>query len=81
MVLLTAACGCGSSGPARGTAAAPTDVQTVAVVSKTLHTTDRLPAQLLPYEKVDIYPKVTGFIEELSVDIGSSVKKGGKSSP
>jgi len=35
-----------------------------------------LPAQLLPYETVDVYPKVTGFIDSIKVDRGSRVKKG-----
>ncbi len=51
-------------------------VDTVAVVSRKLDTTIILPAQLLPYEAVDVYPKVTGFIDSISVDRGSRVKKG-----
>jgi RND family efflux transporter MFP subunit len=35
-----------------------------------------LPAQILPYEAVDIYPKVTGFIESIAVDRGSRVHAG-----
>jgi RND family efflux transporter MFP subunit len=35
-----------------------------------------LPAQLTPYAAVDIYPKVTGFIDELPVDRGSRVRTG-----
>jgi membrane fusion protein, multidrug efflux system len=41
-----------------------------------LATTLTLPAQLLPYEVVDVYPKVTGFIESLRVDRGSHVRAG-----
>ncbi|HWE30191.1 MAG TPA: biotin/lipoyl-binding protein, partial [Polyangia bacterium] len=73
--LLVVAAGCTRSKPRRpATAAAP--IETVAVVSKKLKATDRLPAQLLAYETVDIYPKVTGFVEEIRVDVGSRVKKG-----
>jgi RND family efflux transporter MFP subunit len=36
----------------------------------------RLPAQLSAFEYVDIYPKVTGYIKTISVDIGSQVKEG-----
>jgi RND family efflux transporter MFP subunit len=62
-------------GPAQQ-AAETSPVETVAVVSRTLSTVDRLPAQLLPYESVDIYPKVTGFLDEIRVDVGSRVTKG-----
>ncbi len=54
-------------------------MQTVAVVpvkSSLLSTSLELPAQLLPYESVDVYPKVTGFIQEITVDRGSVVHKG-----
>jgi membrane fusion protein (multidrug efflux system) len=75
--LLAAVIGCGRSQPSRppqATTAAP--VETVAVVSKKLKTTQQLPGQLLAYESVDIFPKVTGFVEEVRVDVGSRVKKG-----
>ncbi|WP_181163620.1 efflux RND transporter periplasmic adaptor subunit [Pontibacter mangrovi] len=35
-----------------------------------------LPGELQPYEQVDIYPKVKGFLKALHVDRGSQVKKG-----
>jgi len=35
-----------------------------------------LPGELLPFERVEIRPKVTGYIKQLKVDIGSIVKKG-----
>jgi membrane fusion protein, multidrug efflux system len=35
-----------------------------------------LPGEIIPFEKVKIFPKVNGFIQKLSVDIGSEVKKG-----
>ncbi len=35
-----------------------------------------LPGELLPFERVDIHPKITGYIKQLKVDIGSIVKKG-----
>jgi len=36
----------------------------------------RLPAQLSAYELVNIYPKVSGYIRKIKVDIGSQVKEG-----
>jgi RND family efflux transporter MFP subunit len=78
--LLMAGCNSGSPGKSGGTAVAaasgPTTVSTVAVVSKKLSTTISLPAQLEPYEQVEIYPKVTGFVESVAVDRGSRVKTG-----
>jgi len=35
-----------------------------------------LPGELLAYQQVDIYAKVTGFVKELKVDIGSEVTEG-----
>src|ERR1035437_4901188 len=56
-----------------------TNVQTVdvvAVASQRLATVFTLPAQLTPFETVDIYPKVTGFMDMIKVDRGSRVHKG-----
>ncbi|HTA82492.1 MAG TPA: efflux RND transporter periplasmic adaptor subunit [Bacteroidia bacterium] len=46
------------------------------VVMAALPTTLRLPAQLNPFFEVSIYPRVTGYIKTLPVDIGSVVKEG-----
>lgn len=75
---LVALAGCGNTSPksSRQAKAGPTAVETVPVVQRRLHTTDQLPAQLVAYESVDIFPKVTGFIEELRVDVGTHVDKG-----
>jgi len=81
LIVLTMGCDSGTSDktpPATTTAApnAPTSVSTVAVASRKLQTTISLPAQLTPYEQVDIYPKVTGFVETVTVDRGSRVHRG-----
>jgi membrane fusion protein, multidrug efflux system len=58
---------------------AETDAQAVDVVpvtSQKLATVFTLPAQLVPFETVDIYPKVTGFMDMIRVDRGSRVHKG-----
>jgi RND family efflux transporter MFP subunit len=54
----------------------PPAVDTVAVLTKQLSATVSLPAQLIPYQRVDVYPKVTGFLESIRVDRGSRVHKG-----
>src|SRR5580693_9088214 len=36
----------------------------------------QLPGVMKPYNEVDIYPKVSGFVKELNVDRGTIVHKG-----
>src|ERR1700721_834465 len=71
--------GCsGNSQPAAGKPT-QTDAQTVEVVpvaSQNLVTTFPLPAQLVPFQSVNVYPKVTGFLDMIRVDRGSRVRKG-----
>ncbi|MEO8025398.1 MAG: efflux RND transporter periplasmic adaptor subunit [Bryobacteraceae bacterium] len=51
-------------------------VETVKVVSKALSRSVKLPGELLPYESVEIYSRIPGFVERIPVDRGSRVKKG-----
>lgn len=51
-------------------------VATTKVVSQVLNREVRLPADLLSFRDVMIYPKITGFIDWIGVDRGSVVKKG-----
>lgn len=51
-------------------------VEVTAVKSQKLNTTERLPAELMPYETVDVYAKETGFVKSIRVDRGSKVKQG-----
>lgn len=46
------------------------------VTEKALSTSVRLPGQLIPFNEVDLFPKVNGFVKDLYVDRGSEVKKG-----
>jgi RND family efflux transporter MFP subunit len=64
------------SGNSTSTAGTPQQVTVVAVESEKLDTTLSLPAQITPYQVVDIYPKVTGFLDTISVDRGSRVHAG-----
>jgi len=74
--------GCGGSAvqPSQASQAAgagsPQQVAAASVESQKLDTTLMLPAQVTPYEAVDVYPKVTGFIETIQVDRGSRVHAG-----
>jgi membrane fusion protein, multidrug efflux system len=71
--------GCNGNPKAAAGKQAETDAQTVEVVpvaSQKLATVFTLPAQLVPFETVDIYPRVTGFMDMIRVDRGSRVHKG-----
>lgn len=52
------------------------EVAVVTVVSQRLETTERLPAELAPWQVVAIYPKIQGFVQEIPVDRGSVVRRG-----
>lgn len=49
---------------------------TVRIGRDTLRSVIKLPGELKPFEKVDIYPKMNGFVKEMYVDRGSRVHKG-----
>ncbi|WP_276371668.1 efflux RND transporter periplasmic adaptor subunit [Chryseolinea sp. H1M3-3] len=56
----------------------PADAASEKIILKkdTLETTLTIPGELMAYQQVDLYAKVTGFVKELKVDIGSKVKMG-----
>jgi RND family efflux transporter MFP subunit len=54
----------------------PQAVEVVPVKSAVMASTVALPGQLLPYESVDLFPKVAAFVQDIPVDRGSVVKKG-----
>ena len=71
--------GCSGNPKAAASKNAETDAQAVEVVpvaSQKLETVFTLPAQLVPFQTVDIYPRVTGFMDMIRVDRGSRVHKG-----
>lgn len=51
-------------------------VDVVLVQSKKLKATVSLPAELAPYEAVDLYARETGFVKSIRVDRGSTVRQG-----
>jgi membrane fusion protein, multidrug efflux system len=83
LALAAASCvcvSCGSntnSGPKVQTSApaAPT-VEIAKVSSKKLSITTRLPGELQAYEVVAVFPKVTAYVDSISVDRGTHVKSG-----
>jgi membrane fusion protein, multidrug efflux system len=66
----------GSNVSAQGTASAPATVEVVKVASKKLSLTTRLPGELQAYEVVAVFPKVTAYVDSISVDRGSHVRTG-----
>jgi membrane fusion protein (multidrug efflux system) len=76
LVIIVAGLGCGGAKDPKPQQASPQVVSVFAAQSQTLGTKVSLPAQLTAYEVVDIFPKVTGFIERIPVDRGSHVRSG-----
>src|SRR5687768_13827794 len=54
----------------------PTTLETATVVSKMLDKAVAIPADLTPFQGVNIHAKVSGFVEQMHVDRGSWVKRG-----
>ena len=46
------------------------------VTEKVLSSSAQLPGQLVPFNEVNLFPRVNGFVKQLYVDRGSIVKKG-----
>jgi RND family efflux transporter MFP subunit len=72
---------CDRSSPAEAPAPAasagpPPTVEVIPVASEMLHLAIDLPGELTPYEAVAIYPRVSGFLEDVRVDRGSKVHRG-----
>lgn len=61
---------------AAASAAAQAPVEVVRVVSKPVERQVKLPGEFEPYMAVPIFARVTGFVRDVSVDRGSSVKRG-----
>ncbi len=52
-------------------------VETVAVQHEDLRrVSEAMPAELMPYEKTDLYAKITGFLDKINVDYGDTVTEG-----
>jgi membrane fusion protein, multidrug efflux system len=78
MALLLAACDRPAvpSSQSSRSASQPPRVEVVRVISQRLSVTERLPAELTPWEMVAIYPKARGFVDEIPVDRGSIARRG-----
>ena len=71
-------CGSNANSSAKAQASAPTapTVEVTKVASKKLSITTRLPGELQAYEAVAVFPKVTAYVDSISVDRGTHVKFG-----
>jgi membrane fusion protein, multidrug efflux system len=74
--LCLASCGQGKSANASASAQTIPQLEVAAVKSQKLVAVERLPAELISYESVDVYAKESGFVKSIRVDRGSRVKKG-----
>ena len=80
-VLLLTAIGCGKTAPPAQTAPAavatgPVTIEAVRVVEQPVNVTLSMPGQLDPYETVEVFPRVAGFVKSIAVDRGSRVRTG-----
>jgi len=77
-VLFTAlACGCGSaSTPRAESTPAATPVAVVKVTRQNLASQMEIASEFLPFQEIDVYAKVSGYVQKLDVDWGTHVKKG-----
>jgi membrane fusion protein (multidrug efflux system) len=74
--LSSVSCGHDSAGAASPSNQPAPQVEVVAVKSQKLNTTLSLPAELTPYQSVDVYARETGFVKIIRVDRGSKVHQG-----
>ncbi len=51
-------------------------LETVALKKGMLSTNLQVPGELIPYQTVDLYAKVSSFVKKVYVDVGSEVKQG-----
>ena len=54
----------------------PTRVRTVSVTEEDIPISTVQPATVYPYQEVSIFPRATGYVDEVLVDIGDAVQKG-----
>jgi membrane fusion protein, multidrug efflux system len=66
----------GSSTSAQGSVSPTPTVEVAKVTSKKLSIATRLPGELQAYEGVAVFPKITAYVDSISVDRGSRVKAG-----
>src|SRR5690349_21209691 len=78
VMILLAACDRAVTPAARSSDAvtSPRQVEVVPALLQQISVTEQLPAELAPWEVVAVYPKVRGFVANIPVDRGSTVRRG-----
>jgi len=76
VAIVCTSCRQDTSGTASAAPQTTPQLEVTAVKSEKLNTTERLPAELVPYERVDVFAKETGFLKSIRVDRGSKVRQG-----
>jgi multidrug efflux pump subunit AcrA (membrane-fusion protein) len=74
LATLAASCG-GPKTHANDTASAPT-AAVVKVERRDISSNLEIASEFLPYQEIDVYAKVSGYIQKLYVDWGTHVKQG-----
>ena len=74
--MVASSCRQDTSGSASAAPPTTPQLEVTTVKSAKLNTTERLPAELTPYERVEVFAKETGFVKSIKVDRGSKVKQG-----
>jgi RND family efflux transporter MFP subunit len=70
------AAGCGSGRSHADTAPVATPVSVVKVTRQDLSSPLEIASEFLPFQEIDVYAKVSGYVQKLYVDWGTHVKKG-----
>jgi len=76
MIVLLAACNDTLPATPADASDTTTTVRTLSLAKGRLTSTMTLPGQLLPFQTVDLYAKINGFVKAMYADVGSEVKKG-----
>lgn len=76
IVVLALLSSSGSHNSSDDPSAKPTEVPVVKVERKNITRTLQIASEFLPYQEIDIYAKVSGYIQKLNINWGSHVKEG-----
>src|ERR1700733_5274752 len=76
LALGLAACGGSRDGKVEASAQQVVTVGVTPVVKKTLNRDVTLSSELVPFQEIDVYAKVSGYVRRLDVDYGTHVKAG-----
>jgi RND family efflux transporter MFP subunit len=68
-------CGCGGSGKPNATSNIP-HVPVVKVVREDISSTLQIASEFQPYQEIDVYAKVSGYVQKLNINWGTHVKQG-----